>query len=261
MTPSAPHAWLLQDGDWQPAANLPLTDRAVRYGMAVFETIGIRGGKPLLAEAHLSLIARSARQLLGPLAGEIKTLPRIDPTTSGVLRLYVTAGDGAPHDPVTHPRVFALFEPAVPALPDTQTACLHPVPVEPFGHGTKTANYWMHCAAQSAAGAAGFDHALLADHGGFLVSAAFGNIFFNLGNRLCTPSLNLAVRPGVLRSWVMERHEVDEVELPAARLHEAGDLFLTNSRLGVMPLAFGSALPGPLGCALRDEVRREKITP
>lgn len=261
MNPAVPRAWLLQDGDWQPAASLPLTDRAVRYGMAVFETVGIRDGQPLLSRPHLDLLAHSARRLLGTAVGQLDSLPRLDSSCRGVLRLYVTAGDGAPHDPVTQPRVFGLFEAVGSAVPDAQTARLHPEPVAPFGHGCKTANYWTHCAAQSAAHAEGFDHALLADHRGFLLSAAFGNLFFVLGDRLCTPSRNLAVRPGVLRSWIMDRLAVEEVELPADRLHEVAEVFLTNSRLGVLPLRFGAVAPGPRGCALRDQVRCENIIP
>lgn len=261
MNPATPRSWLRQDGDWQPGATLPVTDRGVRYGMSVFETIGIRGGEPLLAGAHLDLLARSVRKFFGIETSEIAVPPRTGLGSRGILRLYVTAGDGAPRDPVTAPRVFALFESLAAGAPDVQTACLHTEPVAPFGHGAKTANYWTHCAAQSAAVAAGFDHALLADHGGRLLSAAFGNLFFVLGDRLCTPSRYLSVRPGVLRSWIMERHDVEEVEFPASRLPEAREVFLTNSRLGVMPLGVGTVPPGSRGCALRDEVRREKIIP
>jgi hypothetical protein len=37
-----PRAWLWEDGAWRSASALPLTDRALRYGMAVFETIDQR---------------------------------------------------------------------------------------------------------------------------------------------------------------------------------------------------------------------------
>jgi branched-subunit amino acid aminotransferase/4-amino-4-deoxychorismate lyase len=230
--------------------------------MAVFETIAIREGTPLFPGEHLRLLADAARCLLGVDPGiPDLTPPALDAVDTGVLRLYLTAGDGAPAAPVCEPRLFALFETVDTNLPDEQTARLHPGPVSPFGHGAKTANYWTHCAAQSAARAAGYDHALLADHGGLLLSAAFGNLFLVLDGRLCTPSTRLAVRPGVLRSWVMQNHRADEIEFPADRLGEAEEIFLTNSRLGVMPLRFGGVAPGPVGAALRDAVRREKLVP
>ena len=262
---TAPRAWLHENGAWTPNATLPLTDRAVRYGMAVFETIGIRQGQPLLIEEHLTLLNESVRTLLsipvGP-GGLSGPLPELGNNDTGVLRLYVTAGDGAPTAPVTTPRLFALFEPHDPAsLPNEQTARLHSQPVTPFAHGRKTANYWMNCDAQAEAQRAGFDHALLADHDGHLLSAAFGNLFFVLDGELCTPALSLAVRPGVIRAWVMRQQPVREVEFPAARLADVTELFLTNSRLGVMPLHCGGIAPGPVARALRAAALRGNIVP
>jgi 4-amino-4-deoxychorismate lyase len=260
---NAGRAWLRRDGQWQPGSDLPATDRAVRYGMSVFETIGIRQGKALFLAEHLELLESGTRTLLPPAGGTgfCRSLPTLESIDTGVLRLYVTAGDGSPADPVTEARIFAIFEPQAARLPETQTARLHPDPVAPFAHGAKTGNYWMHCAAQSGAAQAGFDHALLADHDGHLLSAAFGNLFFVRDGELCTPSAALAVRPGVVRAWVMARQPVREVEFAAADLAGVSELFLTNSRLGVMPLRFGSVLPGPVGRTLRQTILREKLVP
>ena len=256
--------WLLVDGAWQTGAALPVTDRAVRYGMSVFETIGVRKGQPLFLEEHLSLLEKNAHDLL-PIAGTAgfsRTFPDLHPEDTGTLRLYITAGDGSPVDPVKSQRCFAIFESLdVTSHPDSQSAHLHPEPVTPFAHGRKTGNYWAQCAAQSAARAAGFDHAIISNHDEILLSAAFGNLFFVMDGDLCTPSLSLAVRPGVIRSWVMQQHKVREIEFPAAHLDEADEIFITNSRLGVMPLHFGSIEAGPLGLALRDTMRREKMIP
>jgi branched-subunit amino acid aminotransferase/4-amino-4-deoxychorismate lyase len=258
---SAPRAWLRRNGSWQPDATLPLTDRGVRYGMSVFETIGIRGGQPLLLAEHLTLLAAGADALLSTSLPDLQ-LPPLAPEATGILRLYLTAGDGAPTAPVAEPRLFALFEPHDPAgMPDEQTARLHPEPVTPFAHGRKTANYWLNCAAQTSAQNAGCDHSLLADHEGNLLSAALGNIFFVLDGQLCTPSLALAVRAGVIRSRILQSQPVREVKFPAARLPEATELFLTNSRLGVMPLQCAAITPGPLGRSLRQTLVRENIVP
>lgn len=255
-------AWIRGDEGWQPAGGLPPTDRAVRYGMAVFETIAIRDGVALFGDAHAALLAESAETLLGLSPDSVpRDWPLPAGSPCGILRVYITAGDGAPHDPVTAPRCFTLFEqlPAGPA-PDAETACLHGRPVDPFGHGRKTANYWTQCAAQAEARAAGFDHALLHDHRGSILSCAFGNVFFVLRGELCTPSCSLSVRPGVIRAWVMRKQAVREVEFPAARLHEASEVFVTNSRLGVMPLHFGMLAPGQVGRDLQAAARHEKIS-
>lgn len=262
---TAPRAWLHENGTWAPNASLPVTDRAVRYGMSVFETIGVHRGRPLLLAEHLTLLEESARTLLpapvGP-PGPGEPLPELKNEDTGILRLYVTAGDGAPTDAVTAPRHFALFEPHDPAaIPAEQTAWLHKEPVAPFARGQKTANYWLNCAAQAAAQRGGFDHAILCNHDGHVLSAAFGNLFFVLDGALCTPSSALAVRPGVIRAQVMRRQPVREVEVTAARLAEASEIFLTNSRVGVMPLSFGPIAPGPVGRSLRETIPREKLVP
>ena len=265
MNHTPPRTWLQQDNVWLPDAQLPVTDRAVRYGMSVFETIGIRSGHPLFLQEHLTLLDQSAHALLPSQvggAGVSGPLPPLEPNASGVLRLYLTAGDGTPSAPITAPRIFAVFEPrdATP-LPDYQTTCLHPEPVHPFGYGYKTGNYWMNVRAQTAALHAGHDHAMLADHEDRLLSAAFGNLFFVLEGQLFTPASTLPVRSGVIKSWVRQQVEVEEIEFPAAELGEAEEVFLTNSRLGVMPLQFGSIAPGPVGSRLRDLLRRENLVP
>ena len=251
--------WLHRDGAWIGAEALPFTDRGVRFGMSVFETIGVREGDALLFGGHATRLATAAKELLGL---DIEpTLPSLDASARGMLRLYVTAGDGSPADPASAPRLFALFEALRDELPDFQSARIHPEPAAPFAHGAKTGNYWLQCAAQSEARAAGFDHALLADRDGYLLSGAMGNVFFVYEGQLCTPSSGLSVRPGVMREWVMTQEKVQEVRFKALDLGKVGEIFLTNSRIGVMPLQFSNLSPGALGCALRDRCRMEKIIP
>lgn len=257
---SPSRVWLLDGGRWNLGASPPVTDRGFRYGMAVFETIAVRGGNPLFVDEHLALLAEAASALLSLPGKSIPlSLPEFGPDDTGVLRIYITAGDGSPTDMTVAPHVVALFEGVSGGHPDSQTARVHPEPVVPFGGGRKTANYWASCEAQRLARVAGFDHALLEDFCGRLLSAAFGNVFFVLGGELCTPSSSLAVRPGVIRSWVMRRHPVREVEFSATRLGEISEMFVTNSRLGIMPLYFGKIRPGPVGRELRDLGVCEKI--
>jgi len=251
--------WRLDGDRWTTTDSLPLTDRGLRYGMSVFETIGVRDGQALFMEQHAKLLFSSAKNLLGVDFHPVS--PPLESHDRGMLRIYCTAGDGAPADMVVNPRVFALFEPVSGELPDDQSARLHPEPVTPFAHGAKTGNYWTQCAAQAAARAEGFDHALLSDSEGRLLSAAMGNVFFVQNGELCTPALSLAVRAGVMRSWVVSQESVRELEVTADSMEDAQEIFLTNSRLGVMPLRLAKVAPGPVGCALRDRCRQEKIIP
>ena len=253
--------WAWNDGAWIEGAQLPVADRAARYGMAVFETIGVRDGRALFAGEHISLLSETARKLLG-VAPQPPALPQLAGTQRGVLRIYITAGDGGPTDEVTVPRVFAIFD-SIEETPakSSQTARLHPGPVIPFAHACKTANYWLNCAAQREANKCGHDHALLRDPDGNMLSAAFGNLFFVIDGALFTPALSLAVRPGVVRDWVMRRVGAKETVLTSNRIGEASEIFMSNSRLGVMPLRVGGIGPGPVGRALREDIIREKLVP
>lgn len=256
----AARTWAWKDDAWIEGAQLPVTDRAVRYGMAVFETIGVHDGSPLYADEHIALLSETARKLLG-IARRPIALPLLDCTQRGMLRIYITAGDGSPTDDVTMPCIFAMFESTQAAALSFQTACIHPEPVIPFAHGCKTANYWMNCAAQAEAEKSGYDHALLHDPDGNILSAAFGNLFFVIDGTLCTPALSLAVRPGVVRDWVIRRTGAKETILPVTRLGEVSEVFMSNSRLGVMPLRVGGVGPGPVGRTLREDIIREKLVP
>lgn len=223
-----------------PYPLLPLTDRGFRYGMALFESVAVRGGRAEFLEEHLSRLEAAARGLGWPLdpailarAGEL--LARLE--SPAFARVYVTAGDGAPSAPVTAPRVFVFAEPR--ALPSSAPirVRLHPEPVLPLFGGLKTANYWANAEALRQAHAAGFEEALLFNPRGELVSACTGNVFVELDGKIVTPPLSSGARDGVTRAWVFRRRAVGERILTRGDLEAATACFLTNCWAGVRPVA------------------------
>lgn len=251
-------AWIFEGGAWRGIDALPLTDRAWRLGMAVFETLWVQEGRVLFAEEHARSLAKAARELLDPALDGRRDfadgLAALVPGATGTLRLYWTAGDGAPADPVVSPRLLAYFERGAP-FSGAVSAKLDARPLEPAFPGFKTANYWSHVAAQQRANRAGFDHALLRNMRGELWGAAFANVFFARGGELFTPSPATGARVGVVRGWVLGRIPCREVAVPAEDLDGAEEIFLTNSRVGIAPVVRlgGRALAeGPLTRRLRD---------
>lgn len=258
-----PLAWTREGGGWSPGDAVPLSDRGVRFGMAVFETVGVRDGRPMLWEEHSALLRATARRLLAAEPPAELQPPPLGTDATGMLRVYFSAGDGAPAAPVDTPRLFAFFEPLTgTARPGFQTAVLLPAQAPSFGAGAKTANYWGRCAAQSEALQLGADHAILADERGRILSAAFGNVFFVRDGALFTPdAAALPVRTGVIRNWIMERMDVQEAQWTAEELSGASEIFVTNSRLGAMPLRCDGIEPGPVGGSLRGLILREELVP
>ena len=219
------HACLLGPAGFIAGAGLPLTDRGFRYGMSVFETVAVRGSRPLLLEQHLGRLSENstaARFLPPPQWIEAcRSLLARPPIAEGVARIYITAGD---HDGGAS-RVAALFEemPIRAGLGAARAATVEFTPALPFG---KTGNYWPHFLARPASG----DEAILCTPQGLLLGGCMSNLFLILDDALATP--RQPIRRGVVRDWVA----AGEADLTRDDLARATAAFLTNSRFGLCEL-------------------------
>jgi branched-subunit amino acid aminotransferase/4-amino-4-deoxychorismate lyase len=180
---------------------------------------------------------------------------------NGFARVYVTAGDGGPATPVTAPRVFLLLESREPEREESWALCFHDEHSRPLFGGLKTANYWFNTAALAHARSRGFDEAVLFNDLGEVVSACCANIFVVHGERILTPARGSGCRMGVVRDWVIKRRKVEERRLRREHVVNADEIFLTNSWLGVMPIATLEGRPlGPrsIGPKLAAEIERQR---
>ncbi len=119
--------------------------------------------------------------------------------------------------------------------------------------------------ALAAVRAAGGDEVLVADAAGRIVEGAVSNVFSVCGGRLRTPSLACRPLPGIVRAKVLQLAR--ELGLPAEEgvmtaddLRSAEEVFLTNSLIGLRPVAWlaGRRLPapGPVTSRLQAAFRR-----
>ncbi len=226
-----------------PEADSPrvFLDRGMRYGMSVFETIAIQRGDRFFFEEHLTRLALAARDLLeievpeiNEFLDEARRIPRFEEDT-GVLRIYITAGEGGLGDPCHLSRAFAIFEGAdVLAGPGPGLRLMSSREVTPVvPGGWKTGNYWHNIRALRNARSAGFDEALLTGPDGSLIGGATGNLFCVINGQLLTPPVSSGARPGVVREWVLEAAGGMEGPLTYDDLLAADEIFLTNSRIGI----------------------------
>jgi len=239
-------SWEWKGDGFAPAAYLPLSDRAFRYGMSLFETLRIRGGDAEFFDAH-------ATRLLGACGERAFAIDERALAASalllrgkvGVARIYATAGDGAPAAPAEAVRVFVLFEPRLPASTDACDLTFCDEPYRPLFGGLKTGNYWFNAEARAEAQRRGFDEAFLFNDLGELVSACMANVFLVHDGRLSTPARKTGARAGVIREWLIARRKVEERRLRREDAISADEIFLTSSWIGVLPV---STLEGrPLG--------------
>ena len=242
-------SWLWTGSAYEPAAAIPLTDRGFRYGMSVFESLRVTRGEPEFFEKHLArLIGACAERdfAVDPRALDAARDILCTAASDGFARIYVTAGDGGPATAATSPRVFVFVEPRDPSTAESCEVMLCDDPYRaPFG-GLKTANYWFNADALAQARGRGFDEALLFNDLAELVSACCANVFLVHDDRIATPARASGARAGVIREWVIARRKVEERRLRREDALRADEIFLTNSWLGVLPVATVEGRPlGP----------------
>ena len=243
-------SWIWNGEHFEPCESLPLSDRGFRYGMSVFESLRVTRGVAEFFEQHLArLVQACAEREFRVEEAALSAADSLLQSTaqSGFARIYVTAGDGAPAALAEQPRIFVLLEDRTPPNPDDAwEITLHDESYRaPFG-GLKTANYWFNCDALAQARRRGFDETLLFNDRAELVSASMANVFLLRDGRLCTPPRSSGARTGVIREWVIKRREVEERRLCREDVVNADEIFLTNSWIGVMPIATVEGRPlGP----------------
>ena len=234
-------AWRWSGAVFEPCDSLPLTDRGFRYGMSVFESLRVAGGEAEFFEPHLARLLQACADREFAVDEDVLRAASAlfqNGVRDGFARIYVTAGDGQFTAAAPQPRVFVFIEDrAAPDADDAWELTLHDETYHaPFG-GLKTANYWFNGDALACARRRGFDEALLFNDRAELVSACCANVFLLHGDRLSTPARSCGARAGVLREWVIARRKTEERRLRREDAASADEIFLTNSWLGVQPIA------------------------
>lgn len=258
------NAWLWNGGVFEPAAGVPLSDRGFRFGMSLFESMCVQNGAIEFWPQHQQriLTACAERDFPMPEAAIAATETHFqNANASGFARIYVTAGDGGPSASVDAPRVFLLIEPREFEREDSWALGFHDDEFQPVFRGLKTANYWQNADALSQARERKFDEVLLTNDRGELVSACCANVFVVKDDRILTPSRASGCRAGVVREWVINRRKVEERRLRREDAVNADEIFLTNSWIGVMPVATLEGRPlGPrsIGSRLAGEFQQKR---
>ena len=246
---------------FREGADVPVTDRGFRYGMSVFETLAVCRGRKFFLEEHLQRLQRACAAAEFSFPADLAVALAALTCDDGMLRIYVTAGDGGFSHPAEAVRTYALCDSMTFPPADAHfRITLSRAPLACVLGGWKTGNYWPHVQALTAAKKQGFDEALVFHAGGALVSAAMANVFLVRDGRLLTPATDSGARDGVVRDWVLRQRPAEESQLAPEDLESADECFLTNSRIGVMPVTEidGRRLPSrKTGDALATVYREE----
>jgi branched-subunit amino acid aminotransferase/4-amino-4-deoxychorismate lyase len=233
-------SWRWNGKKFVDAKTVPLTDRGFRYGMSVFESFRVTNGKAEFFEKHAMRILSTCAELdLTVSDSAIRHAEKLlaGAEMDGFARVYVTAGDGGPGSAASNPRVYVFIEERAAETEESFEVTISDESYRPVFGGLKTANYWFNTAALTQARGRGFNEALLFNDFAELVSACCSNVFIVRDDRIATPPRSSGARQGVIREWVIARRKVEERRLRREDVVNADEIFLTNSWLGVMPVA------------------------
>ena len=241
--------------DGVPGTNLPADDRGLQYGDGLFETVLVRSGRARFLDAHLARLTRGCSRLaistatLPMLRAEIDAALRVAPPLA-VLKIIMTRGSAqrrgyAPQGDETARRIISLWPaPAKDAAlvdgVNLRVASLR-LGENPALAGIKHLNRLENVLAAAEADGSGSFESLLLDTSGNLVSGTMSNVFLVRAGRVATPSLERCGVAGVMRGIVLRECAAlgltgTEERLTLDDLHSATEVFITNARIGVVPV-------------------------
>ena len=245
--------------DGIPGDQLPADDRGLQYGDGLFETLLVRGGRPRFLDAHLARLALGCERLFIRFAvtpafrAEIAAICAQAATPAAdqsILKIVITRGSAvrrgyAADGGETARRILSLW-PAAPLADSLRTGVtLLPVPERCADNaalaGIKHLSRLENVLALGRAQRADAFDALMTGADGNLVCGAMSNVFLVHAGRVLTPPVDRAGVAGVLRGIVLRECAALGIDaaiqaLSLADLQSADEVFITNARIGVVPV-------------------------
>ncbi|MCQ4088976.1 aminotransferase class IV [Saccharibacillus sp. JS10] len=245
----------------QHKASLSVMDHGLMYGIGLFETFRTYGGKPFLLDRHLQRMERGAQQLgitwnlkQSELEKEISSLLSANELTEAYIRLTLTAGEddlGLPSSSVYSSPNRIVYIKGLPNSPThwytegrTLQRLLTPRNTPEGVERLKSLHYMNGILGRrelgEIPGAQGAEGMMLTREG-FLAEGIVSNLFFVQSGKLCTPSVDTGILPGITRAFVQEL--ATELNLNTQEGHytwedlvRADEVFLTGSVQGIVPV-------------------------
>lgn len=255
LTPGTTRYWV----NGLESESVSAADRGLHYGDGVFETLRIRCGAPRFLALHWQRLQEGCERLQIPAmdfaALEAQLLAAAALVDDGIAKLIVTRGPSAHRGyappPMTAPTCVLVVAAGITPWP--ASACVEFSAVtlgeNPLLAGLKHLNRLENVLAR-ARQPAHCDEVLMRTSAGAVICGSGSNIFAVRTGQLLTPRLDRCGVAGVVRSVVLREAAAAGLDcmittLLPDDLYSADELFLTNARIGILPI-------GRLGVQLRD---------
>lgn len=255
--------------DGQPGHLLESSDRGLHYGDGIFETLAVRDGHCEFWDAHLQRLTLGCRRLglTVPAASVLQAEARVlsEGLQQGVLKIILTRGSGGRgyRVPETVQTRRMLSVSSWPAYPDGYAqhgvrirVCELRLSHQPVLAGLKHLNRLEQVLARMEWSDPAIAEGLMLDRDNQLIEGTFTNLFVVANNRIITPRLELCGVAGVMRALIMQLSntlglDCREGQLTVNELRQADEIFLTNSIIGLWPVAACGDWSAPVGPVTR----------
>lgn len=240
--------------DGQPHHEPWLFDRGLHYGDGLFETMLVRNGRIRFAAHHSERLHRGCLRLqiafdVDAAFAEARELA--DGVASAVIKLLATRGAAtargyAPAGDELPRRVLLRYDAGPPSHADSIASPTAVTLQSTLGEnrqlaGLKHLNRLEQILARLEMRGSPAYEGLLCSSSGLVISGTMSNMFIVAGKELLTPRVDRCGIAGVMRAVVQREAAlagipVREVDLSRAALDSVEELFMTNVRIGVLPM-------------------------
>lgn len=238
------------------SCHIPAADRSYLLGDGLFETILVQQSKAVYLAEHLNRLNQSAGVFAYRLPAEealaeaINSVIEANALETAALRLTVSPkeSEGLLAKANSPLNILVTFRYGIPYPATAYEQGLNAVIAASTRRNEhsplarhKTTNFLDSILAKQEANARGADEAILLNTAGNLTEATVANLFLVVNGEVLTPPLADGVLPGIVRAKVLEHCRIHNIPareetLSPQIIGQAGEAFLTNSLMTVMPL-------------------------
>jgi len=233
-------------------AMVSFRDGGFQFGDGLFETIRFKNRKLFAAKNHLQRLRSGLNTLDLKLESSDTELIQIlqqviheNQIESGLLRLMITRGKitGTPWNYIGKSGVYISIRPITP-IPEYSVKVVYlketNYPIIRFNPAIKSMNYIGNMKAKKDAEIQGAYEPVFYNSDGIITECAIRNVFYIKDGALLTPSLNLGVLPGVMRSKIINistemEIKVKETNIPFDTINEMDEAFISSTGIGLLP--------------------------
>ncbi len=212
---------------------VPIQDRGFLFGDGVFTTIKVDEGSVVQGNLHLERIVSHCQQLnIFPpkiTLQDFQSLIKKNRAEKGIWRLKVIITGGNRTDLSLPQRDYGVYLVTIkPYIPNSTSlkVCRYPFPITSPLSGLKTLSYLERMRIKQYAIDRRFDDAITCSVDGFVLEAAFSNVYWKEGDLYYTPDSTLPLLQG---TCIASLPEVQQAKITFEQLMEKKEIYLCNA--------------------------------